>query len=88
MFTVSAHRLNFIDSPILSSNEHGCIYGLVKDVDSDGDYLMCTPVYVDGTWSEDEDDWCEVDMMSLLGEDEEVQKEVDLIFQTLQKEVS
>ena len=88
MFTVSQHKLSFIDSPILYSEEHGCIYGLVKDVDSDGDYLMFTPQFIDGTWSENEDDWAEVDEMALLGEDSKIKDYVDQVFQTLQKEVS
>ena len=64
---------------IYVSEEHGCAYRIHKDLDSDGDWLECTPLFIDGTWSRDDDDWYEVDHMALLGEEEDVRLHVDWV---------
>jgi len=55
---------------ILLCEEHGCAYSIC----SEGE-LFYTPITEDGTI--DTSDWCEVDFMSLLGEDQEVQDTVN-----------
>ena len=87
VFVTASHRLDFVTSPVLFSEEHGCVYGVAADLDSDGDVLLVTPQNIDGTWSEDEDDWVEVDHMALLGEEEAVRAHVDDVFQLLQRQI-
>ena len=83
-FVTAHHKLDFVNSPtILLSEEHGCVYGLVHDLDSDGDYLIQTPRNADGTWSEADEDWCEVDELALLGEEPEVQDYVERVWKAL-----
>ena len=56
--------------------EMGCAYS----IDSEGT-LFYTPQYQDG--SINVEDWCEVDLMSLMGEDENLRLEVDQIHEQL-----
>ena len=61
---------------ILTADNQGCAYS----VDSEGT-LFYTPQYQDG--SINLEDWCEVDLMHLLGEDENLRLEVDNIHNQL-----
>ena len=54
------------DNIILTSEEHGCVYS----IDSEGT-LFYSPMYKDGRVNVE--DWTEVDMLSILGEDESIQ---------------
>ena len=88
VFVTADHQLDFISSPVFYSDFHGCVYGLVRDLDSDGDYLMTTPQNADGTWSENEDDWYEVDEMALLGEEEDHRLHVEFVYDLLRREMN
>ena len=68
---------------VFVSNEHGCVYAIVKDIDSDGDFLIQTPQFADGSYDPDQDNWAEVDEMALLGEDQSVRDHVELVWATL-----
>ena len=59
------------------STFHGCVYSIIKDQDSDGDYLVHTPLFADNTFCPDIDQWVEVDELALLGEERCHQEEVD-----------
>ena len=59
------------------SEAHGCVYEIFKDLDSDGDYLICTPQFSDGSYDQDRANWVEVDELALLGEEQAVQDEVE-----------
>ena len=59
------------------SDFHGCAYSMVRDLDSDGDYLIHTPLYLDGTYEQDREAWVEVDHMALLGEEQDHQLPVE-----------
>ena len=61
---------------ILTAENQGCAYS----IDSEGT-LYYTPMYVTG--GIETDDWSEVDLMSLMGEDENLRLEVDEIHQQL-----
>ena len=61
---------------IYQHQDKGCAYS----IDSEG-ALYYTPMYKDGTINVE--DWSEVDLMSLLGEDENLRLQVDNIHQTL-----
>ena len=61
---------------ILTAEDHGCAYS----VDSEGT-LYYTPQYRSG--SINLEDWSEVDLMHLLGEDENLRLEVDNIHNQL-----
>ena len=61
---------------ILTADNQGCAYS----VDSEGT-LYYTPQYQDG--SINLEDWCEVDLMHLLGEDENLRLETDNIHNQL-----
>ena len=61
---------------ILTSDNQGCAYS----IDSEGT-LYYTPMYVTG--GIETEDWSEVDLMSLLGEDENLRLEVDQIHEQL-----
>ena len=65
------------------SDFHGCAYAMVRDLDSDGDYLIYTPLYTDGTYEQDRDEWCEVDHMALLGEEQDHQLHVEWVMDHL-----
>ena len=71
---------------VYESAAHGCVYQLILDDDSDGDYLICTPMMTDGSYEQDRDEWVEVDEMALLGEDQEVRDQVDFIYEVLRQE--
>ena len=80
-------RENLMVTPIVYvSAAHGCVYQLVKDLDSDGDYLICTPQFTDGSYDQDRDNWDEVDEMALLGEEQEIRDHVDFIYDVLKQE--
>ena len=61
---------------ILTSDNQGCAYS----IDSEGT-LYYTPMYVTGGIETEE--WSEVDLMSLMGEDENLRLEVDQIHEQL-----
>ena len=61
---------------VLTAENQGCAYS----IDSEGT-LCYTPKYQDG--SINLEDWCEVDLMSLMGEDENLRLEVDQIHEQL-----
>jgi hypothetical protein len=61
---------------VLTCDDHGCAYS----IDSEGT-LYYTPQYNDG--SINVEDWDEVDHMSLLGEEEEVQALIEEIHEQL-----
>jgi len=61
---------------ILTSDKQGCAYS----IDSEGT-LYYTPMYIGGGIETQE--WSEVDLMSLLGEDENLRLEIDEIHQKL-----
>jgi hypothetical protein len=61
---------------VLTSENNGCAYS----IDSEGT-LFYTPQYQDG--SINVEDWCEVDFMSLMGEEEDLRLEIDEVHQKL-----
>ena len=61
---------------VLTTENLGCAYS----IDSEGT-LFYTPQYQDG--SINLEDWCEVDLMSLMGEEENLRLEIDEIHQQL-----
>ena len=61
---------------ILTSDKQGCAYS----IDSEG-ALYYTPMYVGG--GIETQDWSEVDLMSLMGEDDNIRLEVDEIHEQL-----
>jgi len=61
---------------VLTSENNGCAYS----IDSEGT-LFYTPQYQDG--SINVEDWCEVDFMSLMGEEEDFRLEIDEVHQKL-----
>ena len=65
------------------SNFHGCAYSMVRDLDSDGDYLIHTPLYLDGTYEQDREEWIEVDHMQLLGEEQDDRLHVEWVIDHL-----
>ncbi len=73
-------------SNVYVSEQHGCVYAIYRDLDSDGDYLISTPQDVDGSYDKDQDNWVEVDEMSLLGEDQDVQLHIEHVWDTLRRE--
>ena len=64
------------DLIILTSEQNGCAY----TIDSEGT-LFYTPMYEDNKI--DSMDWIEVDHMSLLGEEKEIQDEIDKVHEQL-----
>ena len=70
---------------IYVSEFHGCAYALVKDDDSDGDYLIQTPMFADNTFSLLDDDWVEVDELALLGEEAVHQEHINFVHSILSK---
>ena len=66
---------------IFASSAHGCVYQLVKDHDSDGDYLISTPMLSDGSYDTNRDHWDVVDMI----EDQDIEH-VNYVYQILQEE--
>ena len=70
-------------SNVYVSEFHGCVYAICQDVDSDGDYLICTPQYSDGSYDTDRDNWVEVDELALLGEEQAVRDEVEKAWTSL-----
>ena len=65
------------------SNAHGCVYAIVRDADSDGDFLIHTPQYTDGSYDTDQDNWSEVDELALLGEEQSVRDHIEQVWATL-----
>ena len=61
-----------------TSPEHGCVYS----IDSEGT-LYYSPQYQDGSVNLEDDQWCEVDFMSLMGEEQETQDEINEIQEKL-----
>ena len=75
---------DYIQSPTFYiSQAHGCVYSLIHDDDSDGDYLIYTPLNADDTFTLNDDDWTEVDDMALLGEEQHIQDEVAHVYDVL-----
>lgn len=67
---------NSIDMLILISEEHGCAYS----VDAEGT-LFYTPQMVGGAI--DAEDWSEVDHMAMLGEEQQIQDQINEVHQQL-----
>ena len=61
---------------ILTHEEHGCAYSM----DSEG-ALYYSPLMVGGGL--ETEDWSEVDHMAMLGEDQSIQEEIQVIEETL-----
>ena len=61
---------------LYTADNLGCVYS----IDSEGT-LFYTPQYQDG--SINLEDWCEVDLMHLMGEEENLRLEVDAIHEKL-----
>ena len=61
------------NNPILQSDELGCVF-----TNLDG-ALFCTPLFTDDSYDDDEDCWIEVDFLSLLGEEQYIQDEVNRV---------
>ena len=55
------------------SDFHGCAYAL------DDNCLTYTPLNADGTYEQDRDEWCEVDHLALLGEEQDHQLHVEWV---------
>ena len=70
---------------IYISEFHGCAYRLVRDLDSDGDWLEMTPLTTNNTFSLNDEDWTEVDEMAMLGEEECHREEVSYAYKTLKE---
>ena len=70
---------------IYISEFHGCAYRIQRDLDSDGDYLLHTPISTDDTFSLDDDDWIEVDELALLGEDEDHRLHIEFVWDLLRR---
>ena len=68
---------------IFISQPHGCVYAIAKDCDSDGDYLIQTPILMDNTYDHNQDNWDEVDEMALLGEEQHIRDHIDIVWATL-----
>ena len=47
-----------------TSPDHGCVYTIIDNA------LFYTPIYQDDTVNLGDDDWVEVDFMSLMGEEQ------------------
>ena len=88
MIITLVHHIPFLNGPAYVSDTHGCVYGLWTDEDSDGDVLLQTPQFADGSYSMDEDDWTEVDHLALLGEDEDVRLHVEWVSDMLTREAN
>jgi len=65
------------------SKKHGCVYSYCFSTEF-GNYLIHTPLNPDGTYSTKGDDWCEVE----LGEDQEIQNEIDRVWYEIRKSVT
>ena len=63
---------------IYQAEDQGCAYS----IDSEGT-LFYTPMYQDGTINLE--DWCEVDLMNLMGEEDNLRTTVDDIHRKLIK---
>ena len=63
--------------------DHGCVYGMGTDKT-----LLYTPYNQDDTISLKDEDWIEVDFMSLLGEEEEILQSVKSVEEFLIKAVN
>ena len=61
---------------LYTADNLGCVYS----IDSEGT-LFYTPQFTDGTVNIE--DWCEVDFMALMGEEEECRSEIDAIHEKL-----
>ena len=54
---IAEERGHYIDE------SRGCVFTLIKDVDSDGDYLIYTPLFAEGPelYDLNEDNWADVE---------------------------
>ena len=68
------------------SEKHGCAYALEESPDF-GDHLIHTPLNPDGTYSTNENDWCEVDELALLGEEQDIQDEIKRVWSELREPI-
>jgi len=73
MLITLIHGLSFLSGPAYLSDQHGCVYGLIDGA------LFYTPQFSDGSYSDVEDDWVEVDHLALLGEDGDVRLHVEWV---------
>ena len=72
-------------NPVYVSAFHGCAYAIVRDNDTDGDYLIMTPQFTDGSYDPDQNNWAEVDEMALLGEEACHREHIDFVWEALQQ---
>ena len=56
-----------------TSPDHGCVYTIIDNA------LFYAPIYQDDTVNLGDDDWCEVDFMSLMGEEQFYMEEINEI---------
>jgi len=61
------------NNPILQSDQLGCVF-----TNLDG-ALFQSPLFTDDSYDDNEDCWIEVDFLSLLGEEQYIQDEVNRI---------
>jgi len=59
------------------SQQHGCVYAI------DGDALIYTPMMTDDSYDVNQDNWDEVDEMSLLGEEQHIRDHIEMVWATL-----
>ena len=61
------------NNPILESEVLGAAFTILDDA------LFMTPMFTDDSYDDDDDNWIEVDFMSVLGEEEYIWKELDRV---------
>jgi len=72
---------------MIISQKHGCVYSLIQEEDMhrpvSWEFLIYTPLMIDGSYDTNQDNWDEVDEMSLLGEEQHIQDHIELVRNTL-----
>ena len=53
-----------ITPSVYIAEDMGSVFAIFRDQDSDGDCLIQTPLYTDGTYDHNQDNWAEVEDMS------------------------
>ena len=61
------------NNPILESEVLGAAFTILDDA------LFMTPMFTDNSYDDDDDNWIEVDFMSVLSEEEYIWKELDRV---------
>ena len=69
------------NSQVYLSEMLGAAYTLTDG--DDGPDLFVSPIFVDGTYDDEEDCWIMVDHMALLGEEESIRNEINRIDELL-----